>query len=220
MAFKKPLQVDFTSTPTSGEEPLTVLFEADYQGEERATYEWDFGDGNISTDPRSSIVSHTYKAGTYTVSLTVTDGTASGTETKENLITVDPAYSPVLEARTKSFHSHRYGKRVCVRLRVKNVGDEMIRKIKVTMYSANGPDADRATWTLLKERERTFHRRWPLKHNRGKNVWMRYNSGTDESLSGKYLILEVYPVEGDFENAATFEKAATNDKVSVKILVP
>lgn len=55
-----PLDVDFTSTVTGGVSPYTYL--------------WDFGDGTTDTNANPS---HTYDtAGTYAVTLTVTDSTA------------------------------------------------------------------------------------------------------------------------------------------------
>lgn len=67
--------------PTSGLAPLTV------NGTDQSTagtfpitsWSWDFGDGNTSSDQNPS---HTYdNAGTYTVSLTVSDGALSSTAT-------------------------------------------------------------------------------------------------------------------------------------------
>ncbi len=56
------------------------------------SYEWDFGDGDISTDEAPT---HAYKAdGSYTVSLTVTDDRGNTeTETRTEYITVIPGWS-------------------------------------------------------------------------------------------------------------------------------
>ncbi len=56
------------------------------------SYQWDFGDGNIST---SEAATHTYKsAGSYTVSLTVTDDRGNtDTETRSEYITVLPGWN-------------------------------------------------------------------------------------------------------------------------------
>jgi hypothetical protein len=55
------------------------------------SYEWDFGDGNTSTESNPR---HVYKsAGSYTVTLTVTDDKGnSDIETREDYITVIPAW--------------------------------------------------------------------------------------------------------------------------------
>ncbi|MFC1943592.1 DUF4349 domain-containing protein [Chloroflexota bacterium] len=57
------------------------------------SYEWDFGDGDISTDENPT---HAYKTdGSYTVSLTVTDDRGNtDTVIRDNYITVIPGWSP------------------------------------------------------------------------------------------------------------------------------
>lgn len=62
------------------------------------SYEWDFGDGDISTDENPT---HSYKVdGSYTVSLTVTDDQGNAdTITRDNYITVIPGWSPGSVAR-------------------------------------------------------------------------------------------------------------------------
>jgi len=62
------------------------------------SYEWDFGDGDISTDDTPT---HAYRVdGSYTVSLTVTDDRGNtATENRENYITVIPGWSPGSIAR-------------------------------------------------------------------------------------------------------------------------
>ena len=75
----------FNGTPTSGDYPLTVDF-TDASTENPTSWSWTFGDGGTSTAQNPS---HTYTAaGTYTVSLTVSNAFGSDTETKTNYITV------------------------------------------------------------------------------------------------------------------------------------
>ncbi|HGY89785.1 MAG TPA: PKD domain-containing protein [Planctomycetes bacterium] len=82
---------NFTGTPTSGTEPLTVAFTDSSTGGV-TSWSWDFGDGATSTAQNPS---HTYAAaGSYSVTLTVSDGTASDTLTRTNYITVNPAPAP------------------------------------------------------------------------------------------------------------------------------
>jgi PKD repeat protein len=81
----QPFYADFAAFPRSGTAPLTVQF-IDRSAGEPTTWSWNFGDGAKSNE-RYPV--HTYtKAGTYTVSLTVTDGSRSDTETKRGYITV------------------------------------------------------------------------------------------------------------------------------------
>jgi Tol biopolymer transport system component len=72
-----PLAV-FVATPTTGEAPLTVSFNASGSSDPDGTisqYEWDF-DNNGTVDATGATVTHTYSAaGLYTAVLTVTDNT-------------------------------------------------------------------------------------------------------------------------------------------------
>ncbi len=83
-----PPTAAFSGTPTSGDVPLVVSFtDASTQGSDPITsWSWDFGDSGTSTDEDPQ---HTYTSdGTYTVTLTVSDGTLSDDEVKTNYITV------------------------------------------------------------------------------------------------------------------------------------
>jgi PKD repeat protein len=84
----------FSGSPTGGIEPVTVSFtdESTQGSYPLASWFWDFGDGNTSTEQNPA---HEYaNAGVYTVSLTVSDGNLEDTETKVDYITVNPAISP------------------------------------------------------------------------------------------------------------------------------
>jgi len=83
-----PPVASFTRTPSSGEAPLTVSFDASgsYDSDSSITsYVWDFGDGSTGTGVTAS---HTYKSpGSYTARLTVTDnGGATDTVTHSSLV--------------------------------------------------------------------------------------------------------------------------------------
>ena len=78
---------DVTVTPTSGNAPITISFDAsnstDADGDV-LTYMWDFGDGNTSTDAMGT---YTYSTpGVYTLTLTIDDGNG-GTVTETMTIT-------------------------------------------------------------------------------------------------------------------------------------
>jgi PKD repeat protein len=77
----------FTASPTSGYVPLAVQF-TDTSSGSPTSWTWDFGDGYTSTSQNPS---HTYRAaGTYTVTLTVTNSAGSNTVTQNGLITASP----------------------------------------------------------------------------------------------------------------------------------
>jgi PKD repeat protein len=76
---------EFTGTPRSGMVPpsLTVTF-TDASTGSPTSWLWDFGDGQTSTTRNPT---HTYSsAGSYDVSLTVSDGTTTNTQTKAGYI--------------------------------------------------------------------------------------------------------------------------------------
>ena len=80
-----PPTASFSASPTSGTAPLTVDFTDTSSGSPTA-WSWDFGDGTSSTLQNPA---HAYTtAGTYTVSLTATNGGGSDTATATNLISV------------------------------------------------------------------------------------------------------------------------------------
>ncbi|QYZ80030.1 PKD domain-containing protein [Methanofollis formosanus] len=81
-----PPKANFTVTPAGGNAPLTVAFTDESTGCVFSRV-WDFGDGSISTEERPS---HTYaSAGTYTVSLNVSNPYASNSTMLKNCITVE-----------------------------------------------------------------------------------------------------------------------------------
>lgn len=68
-----PLAVRFTDTSTAGSSPIT-------------SWAWNFGDGNTSNQQNPSHIYH--DQGTYTVSLTVSNGVGSDTNTQIDYVTV------------------------------------------------------------------------------------------------------------------------------------
>jgi len=85
---------DFSGSPTTGTEPLTVNFtdlSTDATG-----WSWDFGDGVGTSTAQNP--SYTYNsAGTYTVTLTASNACGSDQEVKVDYITVDPCLVPVAD---------------------------------------------------------------------------------------------------------------------------
>jgi PKD repeat protein len=88
-----PPVAQFSGSPTSGTEPLTVNF-TDLSTGSITSWSWTFGDGGTSSAQHPS---HVYAAGTYTVSLTVTGPGGSDGETKTNYIAVNPCVAPVAD---------------------------------------------------------------------------------------------------------------------------
>lgn len=78
---------EFTSNLTSGKTPLAVQF-TDLSSSNPAAWEWDFNsDGRIDSREKNPVYVYT-APGTYSVTLSVVNGTARGNITKPNYITV------------------------------------------------------------------------------------------------------------------------------------
>jgi PKD repeat protein len=79
---------DFIGDPTSGTAPLTVTF-TDLSTNEPTSWNWDFGDGNISSlqNPTNSYES----AGVFTVTLTVANAFGSDSRTENGYVVVTDA---------------------------------------------------------------------------------------------------------------------------------
>jgi len=86
----QPPSVSFSASPTSGEAPLEVSFDASSSSDNDGNiiiYDWEFGD---STTGSGETVTHTYEsAGDYNVELTVTDDEGASDEITET-VSVDP----------------------------------------------------------------------------------------------------------------------------------
>jgi PKD repeat protein len=100
-ATQHPVKIiaEFTAAPLSGTGPLLVQF-TDLSTAENTTiasWEWDFeNDGIIDSNNQNPTWTYT-EVGMYTVSLTVSDGDISDTETKDDYIAVFPEGSTIVE---------------------------------------------------------------------------------------------------------------------------
>jgi PKD repeat protein len=82
-----PPAADFSGAPTAGTAPFQVIF-TDLSTNGPTSWLWDFGDGETSTLQDSP---HTFKSpGSFTVSLTATNISGSGSLTKNAFISVSP----------------------------------------------------------------------------------------------------------------------------------
>jgi PKD repeat protein len=89
---------DFTADVTTGTSPLEVQF-TDLSTGSPTSWNWDFGDGGTSTEQNPA---HTYfDEGTYTVTLTASNGPSSDTEEKAGFITVAGPAAPQLPEEDK-----------------------------------------------------------------------------------------------------------------------
>ncbi|HPR18680.1 MAG TPA: choice-of-anchor J domain-containing protein [Candidatus Cloacimonadota bacterium] len=82
-----PMIADFEANITTGYNPLTVTFTDLSTGNDITSWAWDFGNGTTSSEQNPQAI-YT-DAGTYTVSLTISDGTNQDIEIKEDYINVE-----------------------------------------------------------------------------------------------------------------------------------
>ncbi|MBT7901377.1 MAG: PKD domain-containing protein, partial [Candidatus Marinimicrobia bacterium] len=95
-----PLEANFSANPVSGNAALITNF-TDISGGSPTSWSWDFGDGNTSSTQHPT---HNYESpGAYTVSLTISDGIDSDTETKSDYINVT---APLEGIFTESFENY------------------------------------------------------------------------------------------------------------------
>ncbi len=92
-----PPVADFSGTPTTGTEPLTVDF-TDLSTNSPTSWSWTFGDGGTSTAQNPTYVYNA--AGTYTVTMTATNVCGSDVATMVDYITVNPSTSSKARAQS------------------------------------------------------------------------------------------------------------------------
>ncbi len=84
-----PPVADFIGSPVTGTAPLQVAFTDQSTGTAITNWRWDFGDGTFTNYGSKTNPTHRYtKAGTYSVTLTVTNVYGSHTRTRPGYITV------------------------------------------------------------------------------------------------------------------------------------
>jgi PKD repeat protein/lysophospholipase L1-like esterase len=99
----EPLLPNFTASPTYGTAPLAVTFTDTSTGTITNRF-WDFGDSG-TTNTTTNSVTHSYAAGTYTVSLVITGPGGVSTNTQLNYISVAPALTPFQNWQIQYFGS-------------------------------------------------------------------------------------------------------------------
>ncbi|MCB9087627.1 MAG: S8 family serine peptidase [Calditrichae bacterium] len=90
------ITAEFQALPLSGNAPLTIQFtdNSTTQNTSITSWQWDFNNDGITDSEEQNPTRFFGTPGSYTVSLTVSDGSISDTETKTNYITVNPEILP------------------------------------------------------------------------------------------------------------------------------
>jgi PKD repeat protein len=177
ISVNTPPRAALTASPTSGNAPLNVSFDASGSsdadsGDTIASYAFNFGDGTGTTQSTAT-VSHQYNiAGTYTASLTVTDSRgAPSSNTATQNITVSGLPDLVVSRLTTNPAQPSHGATVTVTATVNNQGTanagtsqtEFLldgkTRIALVSTSALAPGASvqvSANWTNVKKGKHTI----------------------------------------------------------------
>jgi PKD repeat protein len=130
---------DFTATPITGARPLAVQF-TDASTNAPTSWSWDFGDSD-TTNATVQNPLHLYAAaGTYTVSLTATNGAGSGSVTKTSFITVTPqcdltiSGTVLMNPASSVFANLPNSVKINT---IKNNGPDTITNIPVALYASD-----------------------------------------------------------------------------------
>jgi PKD repeat protein len=122
----------FSATPTSGTVPLTVQF-TDTSSDSPTAWSWDFGDGSSATTQNPS---HTFSsAGTFSVSLTVTNSSGSDTITKSDLVTVASSQSGGKVTGGKS--TNAYSSKASTAVTLQSPSDLLIGDVLIAQITAD-----------------------------------------------------------------------------------
>ncbi len=107
-----PPTANFTATNTSGCAPLTVQFTSTSSANAQ-TYNWQFPGGNPSSSTAQNPVVIYATAGTYSVTLTVSNGAGSNTATQTNLVVVTTTptagFTSMVNGQVASFNNTSSG---------------------------------------------------------------------------------------------------------------
>jgi PKD repeat protein len=119
-----PPVASFTGIPTSGSTPLPVTFTDSSTGSITNRF-WNFGDGS-TTNTANTSVGHTYSAGTYTVTLTVSGVGGTNTSTQSNYIVAQDPPSLVVSPGSRNYGSVTIGQTNILSFSVINTGDQSL----------------------------------------------------------------------------------------------
>jgi len=186
---------NFTYYPEKPVVNQSVTFDASssYDPDGKITsYEWDFGDGNITSTTEEKI-KHSYsEAGSYKVTLTVTDDEGA-TNSSTKIITVMPAKPSVFISTDK--YEYRAGDVMLINITIKNPRNEW-KNVKF-LWLLDIPDYDKH-FIIINNRslllpalyDRTFTLRWKLPElkcsfNASWHVAI-FNATTSELISEDY----------------------------------
>jgi PKD repeat protein len=124
--LNSPPVASFTRTPSSGEAPLGVSFNASgsYDSDGSITFcAWSFGDGGHGSGITAT---HTYNsAGTYDAQLTVTDNDGSTDTASRSITVIEPAPPSArieITGFTQYYNGQEYVSRVYVYYKITNTG--------------------------------------------------------------------------------------------------
>ena len=133
---------DFEATPLTGPAPLTVQF-TDLSIGNPTSWDWDFdNDGIIDSNEQNPQWIYE-EAGTYSVSLTISDGIKQSTEIKIDYIVVDPpvsAQEEIVTLKTELYgnYPNPFNPITTISFSVSSEQNEQIEQVELVIYNLKG----------------------------------------------------------------------------------
>jgi PKD repeat protein len=104
LTVNTPPAAGFTASPINGTEPLAVTFTDTSSGSPLPSLSWNLGDNTTTNTASGASFTHTYAAGTYTVTLTASNSVNTSTLVSNGVITVSAATTPLQAWQLRYFN--------------------------------------------------------------------------------------------------------------------
>lgn len=191
----------FTFTPTSGDSPLIITFDASASQSPNGTvslYVWDFGDGTTGQGMMTSHLYQTEVAQTFTVTLTITDHLGQQDSVSADVSVEATPDKPATAASVEfvwPFHFDASGDDAA------NLNDEYF-----TLQNTGDEAVDLSGWTV--ENERGVRFRFPDGASLMPNAVLTVHSGSGSNTASIFYWHSIEPIWNDNSDLAVLRDAS------------